>query len=76
MERFRTLTGYLEFAGGTGLLVGLYYPLLLVISSLGLAILMLLGTLIRIRTRDPWVEILPAFFLMLINTYIFLSKIL
>lgn len=76
MERFRTLVGYLEFAGGTGLLIGLFYPGLIAISSSGLALLMLLGTIIRIRARDPWLEILPAIFLMLINAYISLSEIL
>ena len=67
LERFRTLTGFLEFSGGLGQLVGLFYPLLLILSSIGLALLMLMGTFIRIRVRDRWLEIIPAFFLMLVN---------
>ncbi len=76
MERFRTLVGYLEFAGGAGLLIGLTYHPLMLISSLGLALLMLMGTITRIRVRDPLLETIPAFILMLINSYLFLSEII
>jgi len=76
MQRFRTLTGYLEVAGGSGQLIGFIIPYLMIISSTGLAFLMFFGTIIRIRTRDPWLEMLPAIFLMLINVYIVLSEIL
>jgi hypothetical protein len=70
LERFRKLTGALELLGGTGQLVGLAYPFLLQFSSAGLALLMFLGVIVRIRTRDPIVQIFPAFGLMLLNVWI------
>ena len=75
MEKFRTLTGVLEVLGGLGLLSGLYYTPLMVISSGGLATLMLMGTVVRIRCKDAFLEIIPAFSLMLLNTYILLKTL-
>lgn len=72
---FRTLTGYLELLGGIGSLLGILFPLILTLSSLGLSILMLLGMGVRIKVRDPWYEIIPAFLLMLVNAYIFIFSI-
>lgn len=71
-SKYRTLTGMLELLGGTGLLLGQYFTPLMVFSSGGLALLMFLGVLVRLKTRDPWFEILPAFILMLMNLQILL----
>jgi hypothetical protein len=71
LEKFRTLTGYLELAGGIGQLIGLFYPILLILSSIGLSLLMFLGTIVRLRVRDPWIDLIPAIFLMLLNISIF-----
>ena len=67
LARFRRATGALEVLGGVGLLVGLLRSEVLVVASGGLALLMLLGVLTRIRVRDPIVEIVPAAALMLTN---------
>lgn len=67
LSRFRTLTGALELLGGMGVLVGRHYHPLLVFSAAGLALLMFLGIIVRLRTRDPLIEILPAFILLLVN---------
>jgi len=75
LAKFRTLTGWLELAGGVGQLAGLVHPELLIASSLGLALLMLLGTIVRIRTKDPWPQTLPAIVLFVINLWIALSAI-
>ena len=69
--RFRKLVGLLEILGGLGSILGLFYPYLLIISTAGLSFLMLLGVIVRIRIKDPFILILPAFILMLINFYIF-----
>lgn len=73
LSNFRTLTGVLEFLGGAGLILGLSYTPLLYFCSAGLALLMLMGTIVRIRTKDPLFEIIPAFVLMLINLKILFS---
>lgn len=75
MTKFRKLTGVLELLGGIGLLVGLEFNPILLLSSAGLTALMLLGTIVRIKTKDPWMQIIPAFSLMLVNGYIFLKAI-
>lgn len=75
LTRYRTFTGWLELAGGMGQLAGLIHPSLLIASSLGLALLMLLGTVVRIRTKDPWPQTLPAIGLFLLNLCIALSAI-
>jgi uncharacterized membrane protein YphA (DoxX/SURF4 family) len=72
LSRFRRLTGALEVLGGAGLLVGLRVPIVLVLASGGLALLMLLGVITRIRVRDPLLETLPATVLMVMNGFILL----
>ena len=70
LGRFRLFVGALEFLGGLGLLLGhLYFPLLLV-SSGGLTLLMLLGVWTRIRVGDSLLESLPAFLFFLLNGFV------
>jgi hypothetical protein len=73
LSHFRKLTGALELLGGLGLFAGLYYTPLLYISSAGLSLLMFLGAIVRLKTKDPLIQLLPAFVLMAINLIIFLS---
>ena len=65
----------LQFLGAAGLLVGLKINIILIISSLGLAILILLGLAVRIKLKDSlWIS-LPALFDMSLNAYIFFQAI-
>ncbi len=70
LPRYRVLTGVLEVVGGLGLLVGLGYRPLLQLSAAGLAALMLLGTIVHVRIRDPWQAALPALTLLGVNLFI------
>ncbi|MGL2992849.1 DoxX family protein [Flavobacterium sp. TSSA_36] len=71
LEKLGLLTIILQCIGAAGLLIGLYYQPLLLLSSLGLGTLMLLGLLVRIRLKDSlWISI-PALFYMFLNFYIF-----
>jgi hypothetical protein len=71
LEKLGLTTVLLEILGALGLLVGLKFYFLLMISSLGLALLMLAGLIVRIKLKDSiWIS-LPAFFYMVLNTYIF-----
>jgi len=75
LEKLGLLTIVLEFIGATGLIIGLKINALLIISSLGLALLMLIGLIVRIRLKDSlWIS-LPALFYMVLNSYIFLMSI-
>jgi len=71
LEKIGLTTVLLEIIGALGLLVGLKFYFFLMISSLCLALLMLAGLIVRIKLKDSiWVS-LPAFFYMMLNTYIF-----
>jgi hypothetical protein len=71
LEKLGLLTIILEILGASGLLIGLFINPILLISSSGLALLMLLGLILRIKLKDSfWVSI-PALFYMGLNAYIF-----
>ena len=65
--RFRVLTGILEVLGGVGVLAGLRFSPLGVFSAAGLCILMAMGTVVRIRIGDRFLQILPALFFGVLN---------
>ncbi len=71
LEKAGALIAVLELLGSLGLLVGLKYPIILLVSAAGLAILMFLGVAIRIKVRDPFWATLPAVFFLALNAYIF-----
>jgi hypothetical protein len=75
LEKFTTLTGILELLGGVGLLVGLKFHFVLLISSGGLALLMLLGFGVRLKMKDGLWLSSPSLFFMLMNSYVFLNTI-
>lgn len=75
LERFGTLTAVLELCGAVGLLAGLMMNVLLLISSGGLALLMFLGVIVRLRVKDSFWVLLPALFYMLLNAIIFFMSI-
>jgi hypothetical protein len=75
LERFTRLIGFLEILGGVGLLVGLKFHYILLISSGGLAILMLLGFGIRMKIKDNLRLSFPSLFFMILNLYIFFNTI-
>lgn len=75
LSQFQIIIGVLELVGGLGTLFGLSIPSILIASTLGLAILMLLGVIIRIRVQDSLIQILPAFILMVLNFFLFYNAI-
>jgi len=75
LKKFGTLTAILEILGGLGLLVGLKFNFILLISSGGLALLMLLGVGVRLRVGDGFLELLPALFFCGLNSCIFFESI-
>ena len=72
LEKFATLNGILELLGGLGMLVGLKFSFILLISSGGLALLMLLGFGVRLKIKDGFWLTMPSLFFMLLNLYVFL----
>jgi hypothetical protein len=71
LEKLGLLTIILEFLGATGLIVGLLFSPILIISSFGLGLLMLCGFVVRLKLKDSvWISS-PAIFYMCLNFYIF-----
>ena len=76
LNKFTTIVGVLELLGGIGLLVGIHFPIVLLISSGGLAILMLLGFGVRLKMRDGFWLSIPSVLFLIINFYLFLNAAL
>jgi len=75
LEKLGTLIAILQLLGAVGLLVGLKFLIILLISAGGLATLMFLGIVFRIKAKDTlWIS-LPALFFMLLNAYIFFASL-
>ncbi|MFP5082061.1 DoxX family protein [Pedobacter sp. JCM 36344] len=70
LDKFRGLVGVLQLLGGLGLLLGLVWNPILVIASGGLALLMLIGFVIRVKMKDSFLQSMPSFIFMLVNGYI------
>lgn len=68
LTRYRKLTGYLQVAGATGLLLGLAgFHRIGFLAALGLSLQMFAGLVVRIRLRDRPVQCVPAFIYMGLN---------
>ena len=71
MSKYRALTGILELTAGVALIIGYFhFPILITIVSSCLTLLMLSGTIVRIRVGDTLLETFPAIFFMFLNLYI------
>jgi hypothetical protein len=71
LSKFGALTAILEIVGAIGLLVGLLYNSILLISSGGLALLMFFGVIVRLKIKDGLLASSPALFYFGLNLYIF-----
>jgi len=72
-ERFgvagqRKFVGVMEILGGMGVMLGLIVPLLGALAASGLALLMFLGLIVRIRVHDAVRLMVPAALLGVANT--------
>ncbi|WP_069661198.1 DoxX family protein [Arcticibacter eurypsychrophilus] len=75
LNKFREFIGYLQLLGGLGLLVGLFSQPILIISSGGLSLLMMIGFGVRLKMKDALLLCLPSFIFMIINFYICVQAI-
>ena len=70
-DRQRALTGYLQMAGGLGVLLGCFYsPLLGLAAATGLCLMMAYGFGVRIYIRDTLLQATPAFLYAALNLYL------
>jgi hypothetical protein len=71
LEKLGLLIIVLEILGATGLIVGLFFAPILLISSFGLALLMFFAFIVRIKLKDDIGVSIPSFFYMCLNAYVF-----
>ncbi len=70
MGRQRILVGLLQWAAGAGLIVGLYFPWLGQAAAAGLALMMAVALVVRIRIHDKPYLMLPAAGYLALNAYL------
>ena len=71
----RKIIAYLQILASIGLIVGLYFPLLLSIVSFLLFIMMMIATYTRIKVKDGFIDTFPAIFYSVLNFIIFLMSL-
>ncbi|TQE96890.1 MAG: hypothetical protein FKY71_16400 [Spiribacter salinus] len=67
LDRYRAITGWLQLAGATGLVVGIWLPAVGFAAALGISLQMLAGFGVRIYIRDKWLQCFPAAFYCILN---------
>jgi len=71
ISQFLKLTGILQILGGFALLIGFWkIPILAFIGAAGLALLMLLGSIVRIKIKDSFLHSSQAFIFTILNSYL------
>ena len=60
LEKRRKEIGGFQLASGLGILIGLHLNSILIVSSVGLIIMMIVAVYVRIRIKDNISEIIPA----------------
>ncbi len=69
-SRERRLIGFLQICGSLGLIAGMWLPWLGKGGAGGLALMMLVAILVRIRIRDSFLKTTPAILYFFVNTYL------
>ena len=75
-KKFRKIIASLQFLGGLGLLIGIYFSLLLTIVSALLTLMMITAIFVRLRIKDSITNILPAILYAILNFIIFYNSLI
>ena len=75
-KKFRKIIASLQFIAGCGLLIGLYFTLLLTLVSASLTLMMITAIFVRIRIKDKIINILPAILYAILNFIIFYKSLI
>jgi p-aminobenzoyl-glutamate transporter AbgT len=75
LENFRILVGFLQILGSIGLFLGFFSKNWAVLASLGLAILMAFGFMVRLKIKDNFLMAVPSLFYALLNMALFIILI-
>jgi hypothetical protein len=66
----RMIVGATKIASATLLIVGIWYPSLVLIPALVMAFLMLSAQYFHFKVNNPWLKRLPSLFFMLLSLFI------
>ena len=75
-KKFRKIIASLQFIAAFGLLIGWYFPLLLIFASAALTVMMLTAIFVRIKIKDNVIKILPAILYAILNFIIFYKTLI
>ena len=75
IPQYRKLTGWLQLLGALGIIIGFWINYIQILSTGGLALLMLFGVITRILIKDSFLKTLPALLYCLLNTYLCIELI-
>ena len=75
-KKFRKIIASLQFIAAFGLLIGWYFPLLLIFASSALSLMMITAISVRIRIKDNVIKILPAILYAILNFIIFYKTLI
>jgi len=70
LSSLRKLIGFLQICGAFGLIEGFRFTIIGQLAAGGLALMMLLAILIRIKIRDGFIRTIPAILYFLANGYL------
>ena len=75
-KKFRKIIASLQFIAAFGLLIGWYFPLLLIFASAALTVMMITAIFVRIKIKDNVIKILPAILYAILNFIIFYKTLI
>ena len=75
IDQYSRLITFFELLGGIGMIIGIFYNPILIISSLGLTIMMILALFMRIYYMNHFKFMIQALILTIINGYIFYHSV-
>ncbi len=66
----RKITGIAQIIGGCGILTGFFYKPLQIVAVSGIALLMFIGWIVRLKIKDSFIASLPAFSFFVLCLYL------
>lgn len=66
----RLFTGILQLLGAIGMFMGLFMPIIGLLASGGLALMMFVAFLIRMKTGDDFIESAQSLIFLIVNSWI------
>ena len=75
LSEYRQIIGFFELLGGIGCILGIFDKRILMLSTLGLSVMMILGVTVRIKINDTFIQTLPALLYFILNVIIYIDII-